>query len=151
VRIEGYLHRDRSPYLDVMVSLKKGALKRKISFLIDTGSPRTIISERDALKLGLDFDRLERLREELLGLGGFSETFKVRNVRLFFASENGGHSERLTEVIVHRESDLPEDIKKQIPSLLGRDMIGRFVLVLDEGQEVVFMTDEHPAWPDASR
>jgi hypothetical protein len=47
-------------------------------------------------------------------------------------------------VIVHRESELPEEIKKQIPSLMGRDMIGRFVLVLDEEQDMVYMTDEHP-------
>ena len=144
MRIEGYLHRDKSPYLDVLVSLKKNEVKRKISFLIDTGSPRTILSERDALKLGLDFRRLDRLDEELLGLGGFSETFSLRDVTLLFASGDGGHSERLTQVIVHRESELPEEIKKQIPSLLGRDMIGRFVLVLDEGQDMVYMTDEHP-------
>lgn len=144
MKIEGYLHRDKSPYLDVLVTLDKDGVKRKISFLIDTGSPRTILSERDALKLGLDFERLNRLDEELLGLGGFSETFSLSDVTLLFASGGGGHSERLTQVIVHRESELPEEIKKQIPSLLGRDMIGRFVLVLDEGQEMVYMTDEHP-------
>jgi hypothetical protein len=144
MKIEGYLHRDKSPYLDVLVSLQKSEVKRKISFLIDTGSPRTIVSERDALKLGLKFRRLERLDEELLGLGGFSETFRLEDVTLLFASGKGGHSELLPEVIVHRESSLPEEIKKQIPSLLGRDMIGRFVLVLDEGQDMVYMTDEHP-------
>jgi hypothetical protein len=147
VKIEGYLHRDKSPYLDILVSLRKNDVKRKISFLIDTGTPRTILSERDALKLGLNFRRLERLDEELLGLGGFSETFRLKDVTLLFASGRGGHSERLPEVIVHRESTLPEEIKKQIPSLLGRDMIGRFVLVLDEGQEMVYMTDEHPPRP----
>jgi hypothetical protein len=144
MKIEGYLHRDKSPYLDVLVTLADPDLKRKISFLIDTGSPRTILSERDALKLGLDFQQLDRLDEELLGLGGFSETFSLSDVTLLFASGRGGHSERLTQVIVHRESELPEEIKKQIPSLLGRDMIGRFVLVLDEGQDMVYMTDEHP-------
>ena len=144
MRIEGYLHRDKSPYLDVLVSLPRGKVKRKISFLIDTGTPRTILSERDALKLGLSFRRLKRLDEELLGLGGFSETFKLEDVTLLFASGRGGHSERLPQVIVHRESSLPEEIKKQIPSLLGRDLIGRFVLVLDEGQDMVYMTDEHP-------
>ena len=144
MRIEGYLHRDKSPYLDVLVSLPKGKVKRKISFLIDTGTPRTILSERDALKLGLSFRRLKRLDEELLGLGGFSETFKLEDVTLLFASGRSGHSEQLPEVIVHRESSLPEEIKKQIPSLLGRDLIGRFVLVLDEGQDMVYMTDEHP-------
>lgn len=142
--IRGYLHRDKSPYLDVLVSLRKRATKRKIAFLIDTGSPKTIISERDALKLGLDFTRMRELNEQLLGLGGFSETYRVANVTLLFASENGGHTEQLKEVIVHREQELPDEIKKQIPSLLGRDLIGRFVLVLDEGQEMVFMTDEHP-------
>jgi hypothetical protein len=144
MKIEGYLHRDKSPYLDVLVTLDENRVKRKISFLIDTGSPRTILSERDALKLGLDFERLDRLDEELLGLGGFSETFCLSDVTLLFASGGGGHSEQLTQVIVHRESELPEEIKKQIPSLLGRDMIGRFVLVLDEGQDMVYMTDEHP-------
>lgn len=143
MKIEGYLHRDKSPYLDVLVNLPQGNMKRKISFLIDTGSPRTILSERDALKLGLDFGNLERLDEELLGLGGFSETFRLDDVTLLFASENGGHSELLAEVIVHREEELPEEIKKQIPSLLGRDLIGRFVLVLDELQDMVYMTDEH--------
>jgi len=144
VKIKGYLHRDKSPYVDVLIGLRTGGTKRKVSFLIDTGTPRTIISERDAIKLGLNLQSLEKLDEELLGLGGFSETFKLSNITMLFASENGGHTERLKEIIVHCESELPDEIKKQIPSLLGRDLIGRFVLVLDEGQDLVFMTDEHP-------
>lgn len=145
MKIRGYLHRDKSPYVDVLIGLETGGTKRKVSFLIDTGTPRTIISERDALKLGLTFGSLEKLEEELLGLGGFSETFRLPHVTMLFASEDGGHTERLGEIIVHREKELPEEIKKQIPSLLGRDLIGRFVLVLDEGQDMVFMTDEHPS------
>jgi len=144
VRITGYLHRDKSPYMDVLVTLENDGIKRKVSFLIDTGTPKTIISERDALKLGLSFARLERLDEELLSLGGFSETFRLRDVVFHFASGNGGHVENLDEVLVNRERGLPDEIKKQIPSLMGRDMIGKFVLVLDEGQSMVFMTDEHP-------
>lgn len=144
MRIRGYLHRDKSPYMDALISLENEGIKRKVSFLIDTGTPKTIISERDALKLGLNLERLEKLEEELLSLGGFSETFRLRDVVFQFASGDGGHIENLDEVLVNREKGLPDEIKKQIPSLMGRDIIGKFVLVLDEGQSMVFMTDEHP-------
>jgi hypothetical protein len=142
MKIRGYLHRDKSPYLDVLVGVGR-RMKRKVSFLIDTGTPKTIISERDALKLGLNLSRLKKLEEELLSLGGLSETFRLRSVGFYFATDNGGHSERLDDILVNVEKSLPDEIKKQIPSLLGRDVIGRFVLVLDQDRSTVFMTDEH--------
>jgi hypothetical protein len=115
---------------------------RKVSFLIDTGTPKTILSERDAHKLGVDFDNLERTSSSMLGIGGFAETYHLRKVTLIFFSENGKHEESLPELLLVREPELSEEIKNQIPSILGRDLLSKFTLHLNPQRDLVLITDQ---------
>jgi len=130
--------------VDILVRVPKMASARKVSFLIDTGTPKTILSERDAHKLGVDFELLEKTSASMLGIGGFAETYHLKKVSLTFFSEDGRHEENLSELLLVREPDLSEEIKNQIPSILGRDLLSKFTLHLNPRKDLVLITDQDP-------
>lgn len=41
-----------------------------VEFLIDTGATKTTISEKDAIRFGIDYGVLEKLDKSMLGIGG---------------------------------------------------------------------------------
>jgi len=144
LNIKGYFNADGSPYLDIIVVTRNGGHPRRISFLIDTGTPRTVISERDVAKLGIDFTQMEKMNADMLGIGGFTQIFKLNNLTFSFITENGEYQQDIHEVLVNKHDKLPDKYKKQIPSLLGRDVMGDYALVLDGRKDLVLLSDEWP-------
>lgn len=130
--IEGYFHRDKSPFIDVMIEIQEMNIKRKISFLLDTGSPITILSERDARKLKLNYNRLKQANGNIMGLGGFTETYILHNALFHFFSKNSSFNILLKELFVYKNIIEDEEIINQIPSLLGRDVLHEFAVTYDE-------------------
>ena len=130
--------------MDILVRAKDIGTARKISFLIDTGTPKTILSERDAHKLGVNFNRLEKTPSAMLGIGGFAETYHLNDVTLVFLSEEGRFEVHLRELLLVREPELTEEIKNQIPSILGRDLLSKYTLLLDPHKNLVLITDQYP-------
>ncbi|MEM2970705.1 MAG: aspartyl protease family protein [Candidatus Bathyarchaeia archaeon] len=68
----------------VVAILESKALKinETVEFLVDTGASRTTICDKDAIRLGIDFDKLEKLSEGMLGIGGLVDTYVMENVKL---------------------------------------------------------------------
>jgi hypothetical protein len=137
VIIEGYTHRDGTPFVDVLLELPALKIKRKISFLIDTGSPVTILSERDARKLKLDYEKLSSANGNIMGLGGFSETYMLRKVILHFFTRKESLDIQLDDLYVSKSIIADEEIINQIPSLLGRDALKEFTFIYNENQRSV--------------
>lgn len=144
MNIRGYFNADGSPFLDIIVLTRNGGQARRISFLIDTGTPRTVISERDIAKLGINFNQMEKMNADMLGIGGFTQIFKLNDLTFSFITEGGEHQQDVREVLVNKHDQLPEKYKKQIPSLLGRDVMGAYALVLDGRKNLVLLSDEFP-------
>jgi hypothetical protein len=107
-------------------------IKRKVSFLIDTGSPITILSERDARKLKIDYNKLKPENGSIMGLGGFAETYILKNVTLHFFTRTRIIDITLKKLLAYKNVSDDEDIINQIPSLLGRDALKEFTLIYDE-------------------
>jgi hypothetical protein len=137
VTIEGYTHRDGTPFVDVLLEIPELKIKRKVSFLIDTGSPVTILSERDARKLKLDYDKLSSANGNIIGLGGFSETYVLKKVTLRFFTSTASHDLELDDLYVSKGIITDEEIINQIPSLLGRDALKEFTFIFNENQKAV--------------
>jgi len=142
LRIKGYFNADGSPFVDVIVYRRRAGLARRISFLIDTGTPRTVISERDADKLEVGPTEMERMDAHMLGIGGFTQIFKLTDLTFSFITECGEHQREVGEVLVNKHDHIPEKYKNQIPSLLGRDVMGQYALVLDGRKDIVLLSDE---------
>jgi hypothetical protein len=132
VIIKGYFHKDKSPFVDVLLEIPNLNLRRKIPFLVDTGSPATILSERDVRKLHLNYDKLEPANGNVIGLGGFAKTYILKNVKLHFFTKTESASILLDELFVYRNIDKDRDIINQIPSIMGRDVLKEFTLIYNE-------------------
>jgi hypothetical protein len=113
-----------------------------IRFLMDTGATRTIISDRDALRLGIDYSALTKLGDGMLGIGGPVDTYILKGARLIFNQENRSkHIEPIESLCLLKHSELSERILR-LPSLLGRDVLNKYVLIYDKRQETAYLTDE---------
>ncbi|TET17331.1 MAG: hypothetical protein E3J78_07685 [Candidatus Cloacimonadota bacterium] len=135
--VEGYIHQDGTPFIDVLLEIPNFRIRRKVSFLIDTGSPVTILSERDARKLKLNFKKMKIADDAIMGLGGFAETYVLQDVRLHFISNGHMIDLSLHNLFVSKAVTQDEDIINQIPSLLGRDVLRNFMLLFDEKKGTV--------------
>lgn len=129
--IPGYINWDDAAYIDVLVHLHRRKLRGKISFMIDTGVDRSLLSERDAMRLGLAFKGMRTSNERLLGIGGMAKVYYVSQASLQFFSEHGNFTRRLKRLYVMRSLDLPPELRNVIPSLMGRDMLRHFLVHLD--------------------
>jgi hypothetical protein len=113
-----------------------------VEFLVDTGATRTTISDRDAIRLGIDYGMLEKHAEGMLGIGGTVETYTLKNAKLLFhKKDKKTHTETLETICFLRHAQLNEKILR-IPSILGRDILNKYALVYDKRQEKAYITDE---------
>lgn len=103
-----------------------------VRFLIDTGASRTIISDMDAIKLGIDYSLLPRFKVGTAGIGGVVDTYFIQNVKLIFKTQEGAHVEKMDKIFVLKHEIRTERIKR-IPSLLGRDILNKYQLLWIEG------------------
>jgi len=113
-----------------------------IEFLVDTGASRTTICDKDVIRLGIDFSKLEKLSEGMLGIGGLVDTHVLKDVKLVFRKENGeSHAESFDRIYVLKHAVRDERIMR-IPSILGRDMLNKHALIYDKRNKVAYLTDE---------
>lgn len=143
MRIKGFIKGGRfgSAHIIAILIIKDLDIKSPIEFLLDTGAARTVILDRDAIRLGIDYSRLEKHREGTLGIGGVVETYIIKNIELIFVTEEGRHhKERLNTIYVLKHETLNEKILR-IPSVLGRDVLNKYKLVLYGQKGIVIITD----------
>lgn len=76
-------------YVVAFLESKPLNLHETVEFLVDTGASRTTICDKDAIRLGIDFARLEKLSEGMLGIGGMVNTYVLNDVELVFRREDG--------------------------------------------------------------
>ncbi|MGQ9723287.1 MAG: aspartyl protease family protein [Candidatus Jordarchaeum sp.] len=132
-------------YLVAILESKTPGINETIQFLVDTGASRTTICDKDSLRLGIDFNKLERLSEGMLGIGGLVDAYAMKNVKLTFRRENGkSHVESMERIYVLRHAIQDERIMR-IPSILGRDILNKYALVYDKRHETAYITDEKPS------
>lgn len=113
-----------------------------IEFLVDTGATNTTISDRDAMRLGIDYCTLEKLAGGMLGIGGTVDTYILKDAKLIFHKEDKkSHTENLERICILKHASLDERILR-IPSILGRDILNKHALIYDKRQEKACITDE---------
>ena len=144
MKIEGTFDGFGAPRITVTLINKKMNIEHDINFLIDTGASRTVIADTDAIKLGLDYSKLHKTKENMTGIGGVVDTYAMRDTKLHFVTNGKIHVEKLAEIFVIKHIVMDEKTKelvRRIPSLLGRDILGKYTLFVDDYNRV-FITDE---------
>lgn len=130
MRIKGTRGLSGVGFLICQVECKEPPFVAPIRLGIDTGASKTIIAERDAIKLKIDFDKLEREEQEIIAYGGTAIDARIlKGVTITFTSEPPEHQESTDRIWALR---LARDNKKErrevskAPSVLGIDVLQRF-------------------------
>jgi len=145
MRIEGKWSPGGVPFIVAFLRCESWHIEETVAFLIDSGASRTTLLDSDAERLGIDFSRLERFEEGTTGIGGMVETYILPSVKLSFRTTEGVHEEEFREIFVlrHRPRNREEEERiKALPSLLGRDFLNEYKVILDRRRGRITITDE---------
>jgi len=132
--IRGYFgEKYTEAYIPAIVACDNLDFIEIIRFLVDTGASRTSISERDAIRFGIDYSKLKK-GGSALGIGGTADTYNMENVMLAFKKdgEEGFLRVRLEKLAVIKHTTKNADLRTKLmvlPSLLGRDVLDQFELI----------------------
>ncbi len=115
--------------------------------MIDTGASATIILDRDAERLGLEWNRLALANHQLGGIGGSVETRIIPDGSLSFTASSGKIIRERSKIYVarHELKTVSRKIRHSImfmPSLLGRDVIEKYRFVYDKSRSQVYLERE---------
>lgn len=117
---------------------------KPIKFYVDTGSPETFLSERDALTLNIPFLKLSFSKHTRIG-GTTFETLKMEDVTLYFKDEeNKSEIIKLPSIQIIKGSKQNEEERMKalsIPSLLGTDFLlsNNFALYFHPSMNIAFL------------
>ena len=138
--IRGYFSTEatrRRPFVDAVFHFPGIDEAFEVSALVDTGADRTILSPADALRLlldlGVDYAALDEGHPST-GVGGRART---RVVDITFSIEEFSTPLQLIILEPPATGRIPP-----IPSLLGRDIISRFGLFVDQRTQQVLLLEE---------
>ena len=143
MRITGYFGQHGAPCVDAKLGRRDGKEPIDVSFLIDTGAYRSLVSLREIHRLGVSVHELRRSVGSAVGFGGRTQFYFLRDVEITFETDAGPHVEFLAHVLT-AIGPAPKEHRKRPPiqSLLGRDILDRYALYLDKRSGLVLLTDE---------
>lgn len=112
-----------------------------IELLLDTGASRTTLLDKDAVYLGIAYDKLKRYEQDMSGIGGSVETYVIDDALLLF----GDHEMKLPVFVIrHPLETMNEEERRKIlrfPSILGRDVINKFRLIFDRDMGEILLKE----------
>jgi dUTP pyrophosphatase len=153
MRISGYFGKHGAPAVNARLGRKDGKGPIDVSFLLDTGSYRSLVGLQEIHRLGVSVHELRRSLGRAVGLGGWTQFYLLQNVEITFETDEGPHTEFLEEVLTSISPATGEHRKRpRIHSLLGRDILDRYALLLDKRANIVFLHrrgDEPPRRAEA--
>jgi predicted aspartyl protease len=132
------------PFVAAHVNIPSQRVFGEVSLLVDTGADSTVLMPVDADRLGVQYGRLTNTTTST-GMGGESEDFLEQAQLVFRDDADVLHIYDIALVIAKRRSDI-----LILPSLLGRDVISRWRLLVDKSAnlltaEIVSSDDQmHP-------
>lgn len=135
-RISGKL-RDGRPIFEGFFACPERKVRDFLEFLVDTGTEKTMLSQRTVERMGIDVESLPRSPKRMISAAGHSENRVLRDVVLVLKTdENKSEEIRLSDIRVHRITTKNKRDRKALlsmPNLLGTDFLreGGFRFILD--------------------
>ncbi|MCD5384168.1 retroviral-like aspartic protease family protein, partial [candidate division WOR-3 bacterium] len=138
--------RDDIGFIRAHISSSVFEIDENVAFLVDTGASKTVLLDKDALLLNIDYNELRKFNRNLSGIGGSVETYIIDDMVFCFKSDKGKiEFNSPIFVLRHDLEKLSRDERVKIlsiPSILGRDIIEKFRLIYDIKMEDLIFTDE---------
>jgi hypothetical protein len=146
MRIRGSFNQIGAPWVPVKLRRKDDEQVLKVPFIIDTAAYRSMVGPRVIYSLKVSIHELRKSVGQAVGFGGLTQFYFLQNVELTFDTDQGPHTEPLSEIMttfgpstgVHRK-------RPHVHSILGRDILDRYALIMDKRAGIVMLTDEHVA------
>ena len=143
MRIHGYFGHFGAPWVTVKLRRAEGERVLEVPFIIDTGAYRSMVGTQVIYDLGVSIHELRKSVGTAVGFGGRTQFYFLQHVDLTFESDQGPHTEHLSKIMttfgpytgVHRK-------RPHVQSVLGRDILDRYALILDKRAGIVMLTDE---------
>lgn len=106
-----------------------------VRFIVDTGADQTLIGYEDATDLGVDFEQYDQDSSvESIGVGGPLRTYPEGGRLLFHDADGNQHPFVVTLAVAECSPS------GWVPSLLGRDILRWFRVVVSEPENEVSLT-----------
>ena len=146
MRICGYFderYEPPAPFIRTTLISRTLKLEHAIELHVDTGAAASILLDKDVKRLKIDISKL-RTERDLIGIGGLLKTQIIEDAILIFRSANGPPIIEKLRLLVgtHDPSKLflkEREAILKLPSLLGRDMIYRFKLMIDKLKNQIYL------------
>lgn len=117
----------KRPYIEAHVTIPGLGIAGNVSFLVDTGADSTCLAGSEAIRLGVDYSALPKAAV-CTGIGGDMTTYPVEALISFAGTKN-------LFVFVIELDILDHGSARDIPSLLGRDVLDRILFICDRPNE----------------
>jgi hypothetical protein len=133
------------PWIDAEIEIPSLKIKRTVTFLADSGADGTVLNLRDSLamlgKQGYRLLRQSGRTRTSIGVGGSARYFTVP-ARIILQHDNGRLEQYSLELAIAkpaRKGSKKLGIQLRIPSLLGRDILCQFRMVMDYSKHELFL------------
>jgi dUTP pyrophosphatase len=126
--------------VDARLGRKDGKEPIAVGFLLDTGAYRSLLSLREIHRLGVSVHELRRSVGTAIVFGGRAQLYSLTEVTITFDTDQGEHPEHLPQVLTAIGPATGEHRKRPpVLSLLGRDVLDRFAVVIDKRAGIVLL------------
>ena len=143
MRIRGYFGEHGAPWVPVKLRRQESDRVLDVQFLIDTGAYRSMVGTAEIYALGVSIHELRKSVGTAVGFGGRTQFYHLQNVELTFDTDQGPHTEVLSKMLTTFGPSTGQHRKRpHVRSVLGRDILDRYALILDKRVGVVILTDE---------
>lgn len=143
MRVRGYFGPHGAPMVAARLGRGDGREPVEVRFMLDTGAYRSLLSLQEIHRLGVSVHELRRSVGTAVVFGGRAQFYSLKDVTITFDTDRGPHHEHLAEVLTAIGPATGEHRKRpKVISLLGRDLLDRFAIVIDRRAGVVLLTDE---------
>ena len=133
--VTGFFDRLGRPTVEGRVSLTSLNRDGVVQFIVDTGADQTLIAYEDAVDLGVDFEQYNQSSVVAsVGVGGSLRVYPEGGRLIVRDAGDNYHPFDITLGLAERNPD------GWIPSLLGRDILRWFRVVVSQPENVVTLT-----------
>ncbi len=119
------------PSVRARIILPSLGVEGDVTFLLDTGADVTLIMPKDAHRLGIAHASLETSGGLVRGVGGASRLYRAE-ASLVFSDHTNSYVYQTELAIVE-----PSEHAEALPSLLGRDILNRWLLRYEAPRNVL--------------
>lgn len=119
------------PVVRARILVPEQEVEGDITFLLDTGADVSLIMPKDAHRLGISHEALEPTGGLVRGVGGSSRLYRAEASLMFLDRDNSYVYQ--TELAIVEPSEHAE----ALPSLLGRDILNRWLLRYEAPRNVL--------------